>query len=109
MKKKNRISLTSLEDVKDKHIGALGAIERDQYEFDLKVEILGELIRTTRVERKLTQQQLGDLIGVQKSHISKLERNTKNVTVGTLVKVFRALNSTLKFSIVMDQEDVEFV
>jgi transcriptional regulator with XRE-family HTH domain len=63
------------------------------------VEVLGEVIKSVRKERHLTQEQLGELIGVNKSQISKLERNTKNVTIETILKVFRALKTNIKFSI----------
>lgn len=57
------------------------------------------MIKTVRKERHLTQEQLGKLVGVNKSQISKPERNTKNVTIKTVLKVFRALKTNIKFSI----------
>jgi len=67
------------------------------------MDILGDMIRSVRKERKLTQEQLGDLVGVQKSQISKLERNTKNVTIETVLKVFRALKANVKFSVEINE------
>lgn len=97
--------MKTLDQLKDDHIGKIGTIERDKYEFDLKVEILGQMIKRTRKERHLTQEQLGDLIGVRKSQISKLERNTKNVTIETILKVFRALKTNIRFSIEMTEDN----
>ena len=71
----------------------------NKQEFDLRIDLLGEAIKRTRKEQKLTQTQLGELIGVQKSQISKLESNTKNVTIETIQKVFKALNTKVRFSI----------
>lgn len=107
MKAKEKFKMVTLDQLKDKHIGEIGTSERDKYEFDLKVEILGQIIKSTRKERHLTQEQLGDLIGVQKSQISKLERNTKNVTIETILKVFRALKTNIKFSIEMTDDNFE--
>ncbi|MCD4665164.1 MAG: helix-turn-helix domain-containing protein [Bacteroidales bacterium] len=107
MKAKEKIKVMTLDQLKDKHIGEVGTSERDKYEFDLKVEVLGQIIKSTRKERHLTQEQLGDLIGVQKSQISKLERNTKNVTIETILKVFRALKANIKFSIEMTEDNFE--
>ncbi len=101
--------MMTLDQLKDKHIGETGTPGRDKYEFDLKVEVLGQMIKSTRKERHLTQEQLGDLIGVQKSQISKLERNTKNVTIETILKVFRALKTNIKFSIEMTEDNLELV
>ena len=107
MKTKRNIDFATLDQLKDKHIGKNGTPLRDKYEFDLKVEILGEMIKAARKERNLTQEQLGELIGVQKSQISKLERNTKNVTIETILKVFNALKANIKFSIEMNEQNFE--
>ena len=97
--------MMTLDQLKDRDIGKIGTLERDKYEFDLRMELLGEMIKSVRKERKLTQEQLGELIGVQKSQISKLERNTKNVTIETILKVFRALKANVKFSVEMNEAE----
>ena len=102
-KKQNR--RMTLDQMKDKHIGEIGSEERDKYEFDLRLDVLGEMIKSVRKERHLTQEQLGELIGVQKSQISKLESNAKNVTIETILKVFKALKANIKFSIEMGDGD----
>lgn len=107
--KKKKIKMMTLEDLKDRDLGKVGTIERDQYEFDLKMEILGEMIKSVRKERHLTQEQLGELIGVKKSQISKLERNTKNVTIETILKVFKALKANVKFSVQIDRSGLNIV
>ena len=107
MKAKENIEMMTLDQLKDKHIGNVGTPERDKYELDLKVEVLGEMIKSVRKERHLTQEQLGELIGVQKSQISKLERNTKNVTIETILKVFRAMKANIKFSIELTEDNLE--
>ena len=63
----------SLAEMKDKYIGEVGSTTRDQYEYELRMDVLSRMIKTARQERKLTQEQLGKLVGVQKSQISKLE------------------------------------
>lgn len=44
----------SFDKLKDKYIGKVGTENRDQYEFELKLDILGDLIKQTRKERNLT-------------------------------------------------------
>lgn len=104
--KKKKIKMMTLDQMKDKDIGKIGTEARDKYEFDLRMEILGKMIKSVRKERKLTQEQLGGLIGVQKSQISKLERSAKNVTIETILKVFNALQANIKFSVQLN--DLEF-
>jgi len=57
------------------------------------------MIKQARKERHLTQTQLGELIGVQKSQISRIESNAKNVTLETLLRVFRALKAKVNFNV----------
>ena len=104
--KDKKLKMMTLDQLKDRDIGEIGTPERDQYEFELKMEVLGDMIKSVRKERHLTQEQLGQLIGVQKSQISKLERNTKNVTIETILKVFNALKANVKFSVQLDQSDL---
>lgn len=48
----------TLEELTDKYIGKEGTKERDQFEFELKLDILGEMIKKARKEQRLTQEQL---------------------------------------------------
>lgn len=93
----------TLEELKDKSLGKVGTPERDKYEQELRVELLAEKIKQLRKNRNLTQEQLGVLVGVQRSQISKLESNTGNVTIGTLLKIFSALKAKVRFEIEMEQ------
>ena len=88
-----------LNELKDKSLGKVGIPKRDQYEYELRVELLSEQIKALRKEQNLTQEQLGKLVGVQRAQISKLENNTSNVTIGTIMKVFDALKATVNFRI----------
>ena len=107
METKGKMKMMSLDQMKDKHLGKNGTIERDEYEMELRVEILGEMIRTVRKENHLTQEQLGKLVGVNKSQISKLEKNTKNVTIETILRVFRALKTNIKFTLERSNDQFE--
>ena len=70
---KEKMKSYSLADMKDEFIGKVGTKERDDYEYELRMDVLGKMIKTARQERNLTQEQLGELVGVQKSQISKLK------------------------------------
>ena len=83
----------TLVEVQDKLIGKIGTPDRDKFEYELQIELIGRAIRQTRLERKLTQEELGKLIGVQKSQISRIESNASNVTIDTLIRVFNALQA----------------
>lgn len=54
----------TLAEMKDKYIGKIGTENRDEYEYELRMDLLRKMIKTARQERKLTQEQLGELISV---------------------------------------------
>jgi HTH-type transcriptional regulator/antitoxin HipB len=85
-------------DLKDKYVGAPGSAEREQFEFELSLELIPLKIKEYRKQQGLTQTELGALVGVQKTQISKLETNAVNVTLDTLLKVFGALHTKIKLS-----------
>lgn len=89
----------TLDEVQNSLIGKLGTPERDRFEYELQIDLIGKAIKKTRKERHLTQEELGKLIGVQKAQISRLENNASNVTVDTLIRVFTALKANVKLQI----------
>ena len=93
------IKTSSLSEMKDRYIGKVGSTERDAYENELSMEILGRTIKNIRQKRRLTQEALGQLIGVQKSQISKLENGSNSATIDTIVRVFTALKAEITFSV----------
>ena len=106
MKAKSKMRLYSLDEIKDEFIGKRGTTKRDLYEQELQLEVLGDMIKQVRLERNLTQEQLGKLIGVQKAQISKLENNATNVTIDTVLRVFNALKAKLSFKVVLQNQQV---
>jgi len=92
----------TLEELTDQYIGAKGSPNREEFEFELKLDVLGEMIKKARKEKHLTQEQLGELVGVQKAQISKIENNTKDVRLSTIMKVFNALKAKVKMTIDFD-------
>lgn len=89
----------TLDEVQDEIIGKTGTPDRDFFEYELQMDLIGKAIKHTRQERNLTQEELGKLIGVQKAQISRLENNASNVTMGTILKVFGALKAKVNFNV----------
>ena len=87
----------SLKSLTNRIIGKKGSVQREVFENELRLDLLGEAIREARIHRKLTQAELGALIGVQKAQISKIENNTTSARFDTLMKVFNALDASVYF------------
>ena len=98
----------TLDEVQDKLIGKFGTANRDRFEYELQMDLRGQAIKQTRQERKLTQEELGKLIGVQKAQISRIENNASNVTIETLMRVFNALQAKVMLSVELPHFKISF-
>ncbi len=78
------------EEALDILLGVRGTPEREKYEDDINNFLIGEAIRQTRESKNLTQEQLGELMGVKRAQISKIESG-KSVNFSTIVRAFRAM------------------
>ena len=102
----NELKMFTFDEIKNEFIGEKGSEKRNLYEQELQLEILGDLIKKIRLERNLTQQDLGNLIGVQRAQISKLENNTTNVTMDTILRVFGALKAKVSFNVELQNNKI---
>ncbi len=96
----------TFDEVKDKYLGKKGTAERDAYENELRLDLIGKAIKQARKERKLTQTQLGELVGVKKAQISKIENNLTDARFETILKVFRALNAKISFNVELLNQNI---
>ena len=96
----------TLDEVQDKLIGKIGTPNRNKFEYELQMDLIGKAIKQTRQERQLTQEELGKLIGVQKAQISRLESNASNATIDTLMKVFGALKAKVKLQVELPHANI---
>jgi DNA-binding XRE family transcriptional regulator len=97
----------SLEEMKDKYIGKVGSKPRDEYEYELRMDVLGRMVKAARIERNMTQDDLGKLIGVQKAQISKLESSANSATIDTILKVFKALKAEINFKVRLEDSFIK--
>lgn len=85
-----QMKLYTHEEMLDRVIGVRGTPEREKYEDDINNFLIGEAIKRTREAKNLTQEQLGELMGVKRAQISKIESG-KSVNFSTIVRAFRAM------------------
>ena len=109
MKTDDKMKFYSLDEVIDEEIGKVGTPKRDAFEEELRLDLLGKAIKEARLQRNLTQQQLGELVGVQKAQISKLENSLTDARFDTVMKVFKALNAKVNFSVELLNQNLPIV
>jgi len=100
----NKLKTVSLDAMIDKHIGKRGMPKREAFETELRIDLLGQAIKQARQDRNLTQEQLGELVGVQKAQISKIENSIKNARFETIMKVFEALGAKVNFQVELNKK-----
>jgi len=104
---KNKILKTySLDEITDKHIGKRGTQKREKFENELRLDLIGKTIREARKERNLTQEELGILVGVKRAQISKIENSLTDARFETIIKVFKALNAKINFTVELVNQTV---
>ena len=86
------MDITPIEDLIKEDFGDVGSPERAQFDIECDAFVIGEQLRSERLRAGLTQEQLADRIGTQKSFISKVEKGHTDVQLSTLVKLFRGLD-----------------
>ena len=104
----DKFKTVSLDTIIDKHIGKRGTAKRDAFENELRIDLLGQAIKQARQERNLTQEQLGELVGVQKAQISKIENSVKNARFETILKVFEALGAKVNFNVELNKQKLAY-
>ncbi len=97
MKQVGDMKLYSFDEIQDEIIGAKGTPERDSYEQELQEELhayrIGEAIKKARLSQNMTQEELGEKIGVQRAQISRLEKG-RSISLSSMSRVFKALGIT---------------
>ena len=60
---------------------------------------IGVILRQAREEAGLTQEELADRVGTQKTAISRIENHAEDIKLSTIQKVAKALGKNLEISL----------
>ena len=102
------MKIYSLEELTDKYIGKKGTKKRDEFENELRLDLLGLAIKQARQARNLTQAELGELTGVKKAQISKIENSMTDARFTTILKVFEALGAKVHFNVELNERQIAY-
>jgi len=82
----------------DEQYGKVGSPEREEFRKEAYAYCVGQIIHDARKQGKMTQTELAQKIGTNKSYISKIENGTIEPGVGLFLRILDALG--LRFDIV---------
>ncbi|WP_395044976.1 helix-turn-helix domain-containing protein [Flavobacterium sp.] len=99
--KTNKNTKTLSEIINDE-FGEIGTEKRTEFEEGYENFKLGALVHDARIEKGLTQEQLAIKCGTNKSYISKVENNVKDVRLSTLQRIIEVgLGGRLNLSVTL--------
>ena len=89
-----QIKIYDYEDILTEQYGEIDTPRRNDFECKVDEAVhayrIGEAVKKARLQQNLTQEQLGDRVGVKKAQISRIERGY-SITIPTMSRVFKAL------------------
>jgi len=103
MKKAGNKNLTSLDELLDSKYGKRGAPKREKWEQEFEAFRLGALLEEARIKMGMTQEELAEKCGTNKSYISRIENNASDIRLSTLMKIVQqGLGGHLKLTLQID-------
>ena len=100
MKKIAKKNITTLDEILDKKYGKKGVAKREKWEQEFETFRLGALLEDARLKMGLTQEELADKCGTNKSYISRIENNASDIRLSTLMKIIqKGLGGHLKLTL----------
>ena len=92
--------ITTFEEHLEKQYGKKGTKPRDEFESEAMAFQLGELLKEARKEANLTQEELANKTGTQKSYISRIESGKSEIQLSTFHRLIKlGLGKNLQISI----------
>ncbi|WP_300727556.1 helix-turn-helix transcriptional regulator [uncultured Bacteroides sp.] len=94
--KANNDSLTSIDAIMDAEFGKPGTPERENFRKEAYAYCMGQIICEARKNEKMTQAELAQKIGTNKSYISRIEKGLIDPSISTFCRIIEALGLKLE-------------
>ncbi len=94
MNTKNKIN--SYSKILEEEYGKVGTSERKQFEKEAWDFYASQIILQNRKEAKMTQKELAERAGINKSYISKIENGLIQPTFSTFLKIINAMGRSIE-------------
>jgi DNA-binding XRE family transcriptional regulator len=100
MKKAVSKNITTLDEILDNKYGKRGLEKREKWEQEFESFRLGILLEEARIKLGMTQGELAEKCGTNKSYISRIENNASDIRLSTLMKIIQqGLGGHLKLTL----------
>jgi len=96
---KTKKNITTLNEILDKKYGERG-VNREKWEQEFESFKFGVLLEEARLKLGMTQEELAEKCGTNKSYISRIENNVSDIRLSTLMKIIQTgLGGQLKLTL----------
>jgi DNA-binding XRE family transcriptional regulator len=100
MKKAKSENIITLDEIIDIKYGKKGTRAREKWEQDFEAFHLGVLLEEARLKLGMTQEELAEKCGTNKSYISRIENNASDIRLSTLMRIIQqGLGGHLKLTL----------
>ena len=97
---KTKSNITTFDELLDKKYGKKGEAKREEWEQQFEAFSLGVLLEEARNKLGLTQEELAEKCGTNKSYISRIENNSSDIRLSTLMRIIQqGLGGHLKLTL----------
>lgn len=93
--------LTSAEDDLTASYGAQGTPSREDFDAKAKAWYYGKLLRDRRMSLGLTQKELAEMVGRERSYINRIEKGETDMQLSSFLRIAAALGIMLRFDVAL--------
>jgi len=100
---KTKSDITTFDEILEKKYGERGSEKREKWEQEFEAFKLGVLLEEARLKLGMTQEELAEKCGTNKSYISRIENNASDIRLSTLMKIIQTgLGGHLKLTLQLE-------
>ncbi len=86
-------------DVLNKEAGIEGTPEREEFDAKARAWYYGEILRERRKELGLTQKELADKVGRERTYINRIEKGETDLQLSSFIRIAEALGIILRLDV----------
>ncbi|MEG1635115.1 MAG: helix-turn-helix transcriptional regulator [Rikenellaceae bacterium] len=95
----NDPNFTNAETVLSAKYGEIGTQSREDFQAKAKAWYYGEILREKRKELKMTQKQLAERIGRERTYVNRIEQGETDIQLSTFIRITEALGIDISLNV----------
>lgn len=89
------------ESILSEEIGVLGSAEREAFNAKARAWYYAEVLKQRRTELKITQKELAERVGKERTYISRVEKGETDIQLSSFIQLLDALGLTIRLEATM--------